>query len=239
MYSFTVSSGALSFEVYQALVTDGFGENIDTWLSLERTMDRQPFAWWNQITETDRRGFLTEGYLMPGTYTWPEDATPTEILTILLQGWTSELDAETQQAIEASTYSPDELLTMASIVEWEARYATEAEDASVRAQIAAVILNRLRQDMPLQMDTSQFYLDAIEEANLPDISIDADAYDTYRCEALPLGPIANPSLASLLAVLYPADTDALFFVYRIQTGDYYFAATYEEHLQNIEKAGLS
>jgi len=65
----------------------------------------------------------------------------------------------------------------------------------------------------------------------------APSYDTYRIDGLPAGPICSPGLAAIRAALAPADVDYLYFCNDAEA-NYYYAVTYEEHLANIEKAGL-
>lgn len=234
-FTFEVTEGQLSVDIFQALVERGYGSDVREWIQLEQEIDCTQYQWLSRITNAEERCFFTEGYIMPGRYEWPLDAESKDILNILLQGWDQRLSENMQKEIERFDYSMDDILTMASIVEWEAVYGTEA---SIKPKIAAVILNRIQQGIPLQMDTSFFYLQAIQASGEKDIAPYEDTYDTYQCPALPPGPICNPSLSAVEAVIHAADTEDLFFVYQVKTGDYYFAQTYEEHLQNIERAGI-
>ena len=122
-----------------------------------------------------------------------------------------------------------ELVTLASLVEKEAYH---EEDRPIIAQI---FLKRLRVGMPLQADpTVQYLLDAPKEDLLyRDTEIDSP-YNTYQNIGLPPGPIANPGTASLMAVLYPADTDYLYFV-ADRDGNNYYATNYADHLALVEQ----
>ena len=133
-------------------------------------------------------------------------------------------------------------LTLASIVEREAALAQE------RPIIASVFLNRLKPGSGapyLQADpTLQYALGQDRRSGQwwfvpPDleeyVAIDSP-YNTYLYPGLPPGPIASPGIDSIIAVLQPAETDYLFFVCRwpgCKGGEHVFAATYEEHLQNV------
>ncbi|MDG2522360.1 endolytic transglycosylase MltG [Caulobacter segnis] len=125
-----------------------------------------------------------------------------------------------------------EAITLASIVEKETGIASE------RPQVAAVFVNRLRKGMRLESDPTIIYgltkgrplgrgLRASEVAS-------DTPYNTYRIAGLPPTPIANPGRAAIAAVLNPPRSDALFFV-ADGTGGHVFAATYDEHLRNVEK----
>lgn len=127
--------------------------------------------------------------------------------------------------------SPEEALTLASIVEEETGVSDE------RARVAAVYINRLRLGMPLQADPTVAYGIAPEGMTRPISRVDLKRptpYNTYVIPGLPPGPIGNPGRASIEAVMHPAQTDELFFV-ATGTGGHWFAATVEEHNRNVAK----
>jgi UPF0755 protein len=118
---------------------------------------------------------------------------------------------------------------MASLVEKEAKF---AEDRPI---IADVFFKRLENHMMLQSDaTIQYALDEHkEEFSIEDTKLDSP-YNTYQHEGLTPGPIGNPGLASIEAVLYPATTDYLYFVADSE-GHNHYSVTYDEHLKVIEE----
>ena len=177
-----------------------------------------------------------EGFLFPETYRIPKDYDAAQILDLLLGTFGERFTPEMVQAAAQKGMSIYQVVTLASIVEREAVVAEE------RSIIADVYLNRLEQGMYLQSDpTVQYALGYQEESGqwwkIPmslevDMQVDSP-YNTYLYGGLPPGPICSPGLASIQAVLEPADTAYLFFFSKFD-GSHAFAETYEEHLQNQE-----
>jgi len=173
-----------------------------------------------------------EGHLLPETYSY-ERGTPRATLVergrvamdhALERNW-----AVRSPAVPLDT--PHDALILASIVERETAKPEE------RPRIAAVFLNRLRRHMRLQSDPTVVYGasggSGVLEHGLTKAELERpDPYNTYRIAGLPPGPISMPGLASLKAVMQPADTDDLFFV-ADGSGGHVFARTVEEHVRNV------
>jgi UPF0755 protein len=173
----------------------------------------------------DVPGPTLEGYLYPATYTIPVGSRLEEVLRTMVQtykrAWTPDLRARA----DSLGMSEREVVTLASIVEAEARVWTE------RDTIAAVYQNRLRIGMRLQADPTVQYALGERQARLLYAHIDETAdhpYNTYRIGGLPPGPIGSPSREAIRATLYPADVDFLFFVAR-PDGTHIFTRTFAEH----------
>jgi UPF0755 protein len=178
-----------------------------------------------------------EGFLFPATYGFPSATTPHDAVRQLIAAFDARYEETIRPRLPGSGRSLLEVVTLASIVEREAVLAEE------RPVIASVFLNRLASGLPLQADPTVQYAVAAEpenvaqfgywkqELSLADLAI-ASPYNTYVNVGLPPGPIANPGLDSILAVLEPADTNFLFFVAR-PDGSHVFAETLEEHRQNV------
>lgn len=177
-----------------------------------------------------------EGFLFPETYRIPTDYDAAQILDLLLGTFGDRFTLEMVQAAAQNGMSIYQVVTLASVVEREAVVAEE------RPIIADVYLNRLEQGMYLQSDpTVQYALGYQEDSaqwwKVPmslevDMQVDSP-YNTYLYPGLPPGPICSPGLASIQAVLEPADTTYLFFFSKFD-GSHAFAETYEEHLRNQE-----
>jgi UPF0755 protein len=170
-------------------------------------------------------GPTLEGYLYPATYVFPlgtpRDKAIGEMVQRYRAAWTPAMRAQ----LPASGMSEREIVTLASIVE------REAKDWHERPTIAAVYRNRLKLRMRLQADPTVQYALGQQRARLlyRDIaSVSQDPYNTYTHAGLPPGPIASPSQGAIQAALQPADADALYFVAR-PNGTHVFTRTLAEH----------
>ncbi|MCL2840065.1 MAG: endolytic transglycosylase MltG [Defluviitaleaceae bacterium] len=172
-----------------------------------------------------------EGYLFPETYHISLNPTPGEIITIMLRQFEIIFDEAMHYRAEEMGLSVDAVITIASIVEAETRVAQE------RPMVAQVIHSRLAQNMLLQMDSTVKYGMEDPPVRLLYAHLEIDSpWNTYMHLGLPLGPIANPSEAAIRAVLYPSDTNYLFFVLTdIETGVHYFTRTFSEHQAAIDR----
>ncbi len=170
-------------------------------------------------------GPTLEGYLYPATYLLPVGTSVEDAIAAMVrryrQVWTPELRA----LADSVEMNEREVVTLASIVEKEARRWTE------RDTIAGVFQNRLRIGMPLQADPTVQYALGTHQSRLLYAHIDEVAdnpYNTYTHRGLPPGPIASPTEAAIRAVLEPAEVDFLYFVAR-PDGSHEFTRTLAEH----------
>ncbi len=164
-----------------------------------------------------------EGYLFPETYYFSKGMTEEDILRAFVERFKEKTSA--LGASETLIRPIHEVITLASIVEREARAADE------RPLIAAVFRNRERRRMPLESCVTVEYALGRKKRVLSDDDLRVDSpYNTYRRAGLPPGPVSNPGLASIRAALAPADTDYLFFVAR-GDGRHFFSRTWPEHLR--------
>jgi UPF0755 protein len=156
-------------------------------------------------------GVAAEGRFFPDTYTYDKGSSDLAVLRRAHRAMKKRIDeAWAQRAPDMLLRSPDELLTLASIVEKETGLPAD------RAKIAAVFLNRLRLGMPLQTDPSVIYgLGDSFDGDLRRRDLVTDGpYNTYLRAGLPPTPIAMPGKASLWAVVKPEPIKALYFVSR-------------------------
>lgn len=172
-----------------------------------------------------------EGYLFPATYELPPDASPRQLLRMMVARFkesAKRLDLKSEAA--SLGMSPQKAVTVASIVQREAR---RAEDFP---KVARVIYNRLERGMLLQMDSTVHYAvgKTGEVATSSQDRSSSSPYNTYRFPGLPPGPIAAPGDSALEAALNPAEGDWIYFVtVDIDTGETKFAENASEHQQNV------
>lgn len=182
-----------------------------------------------------------EGFLFPETYRLTQGATAADLLGRMLETFDQRLTPQMRAAAADRGLTLYDVVTLASIVEREAVVSEE------RPIIASVYFNRLEAGWLLNADpTVQYALGFDPETGswwkhplwLADLEVDSP-YNTYRYPGLPPGPIASPGLASIQAVIYPADTDYFFFLADCtqNDGSHLFAVTEAEHLRNYEMCG--
>lgn len=173
-----------------------------------------------------------EGLLWPQTYEVADDATAQEVLQVMIDQLDQEMAAipgELVTAAEGRGLSRYDVLVIASLVEREAR---APED---RPTIAGVIMNRLADEMRLQIDATVLYArgDHTDRVLFEDTEIDSP-YNTYQVEGLPPTPIAGVGTAALEAAFDPADVPYRFYVLGPECGpSHVFAETAEEHEENV------
>jgi UPF0755 protein len=163
-----------------------------------------------------------EGYLYPDTYRFSRGRPPRSIVDVMVNRFFDRM-ASLRGEIEASGMTLKEIITLASVIEKETGQGEE------RPVIASVFLNRLKRGMRLESDPTVIYGIKDFNGNLTRQDLDRPTpYNTYAIRGLPVSPIANPGEASIRAVLWPADTDYLFFVSK-NDGSHHFSRTLAEH----------
>lgn len=183
------------------------------------------------MAQLGRPGVHPEGRFFPDTYTYAKGSTDVALLQRALRAMDKRLDAAwALRAPDTPLTSPEQLLTLASIVEKETGLAAD------RAKVAGVFINRLRIGMPLQTDPTVIYgLGAAFDGNLRKKDLLADTpWNTYTRTGLPPTPIAMPGKASLLAAVQPDPTKALYFVAR-GDGSSHFSPTLDEHNRAVNQ----
>ena len=164
-----------------------------------------------------------EGFLFPETYYFVETESPRIILRKMVSEYQDHISDDMRNRITELGFSELQLITLASIIEGEAIYDEE------RKNISSVYHNRLNKGMRLQADPTIQYIikDGPRRLLNKDLNIESP-YNTYLNEGLPIGPINSPGLKSIIAALYPAESEYIYFVAK---GDGYhtFSRTQEEH----------
>ena len=174
------------------------------------------------------RKYALEGYLSPNTYEiYTSSSADTIIKRLLSQTEAAYLLSNDERAQELGM-TMDEVFTLASMIEKEAKKADFAK-------VSAVFHNRLRLGMTLDSDVTVKYASGSQKMylNSDDLSVDS-AYNTYRRKGLPVGPVCNPSMDAVVAALYPDEQYvAQKYLYFCSTdpdsGELHFSKTLEEH----------
>ncbi len=176
--------------------------------------------------------YSLEGYLYPNTYEFKnKDASVKEIFEKMLDEMDRQLN-QYKKDILSNKYSVHEILTLASVIE------SEGANSNDREGIAGVFYNRLKSNMPLDSDVTTYYAEKLEFSDR-DLYIseleEANNYNTrsyHLAGKLPIGPICNPSIDSIKAVLYPKTHDYYYFAADIYKKTYY-NYTLDEHKATV------
>nr|WP_238162403.1 endolytic transglycosylase MltG [Cohnella sp. AR92] len=230
---FTIPEGFTVVQIADRLSKDGYVDKQAFLDALKNPKAITGSTYIKQIPNDADLRYPLEGYLFPETYEMKKGSTAADIINRMASELDRKLDSlpeDWQSVMEERGLTVHQLLTMASLVEREVVIDEE------RPIVASVIKNRLDKKMPLQIDaTIQYLLDKQKEKLTTDDLKVKSPYNTYLNPGLPPGPIASPSVKSIQAVLYPADTDYLYYVTKKDgTNQHLFAVTYKQHQKNIQ-----
>lgn len=169
-----------------------------------------------------------EGYLFPDTYEINKGDNLEEIVEKMLNNFDKKLTPDLREEIINQNKSIFEIVTMASLLEKEVR---TLED---RKLVSGILWKRKNYNIPLQVDATITYLTGKKTIKVSKEETEIDSpYNTYKYLGLPLGPICNPGLESILAALYPENSEYWYYLSTLE-GETIFSKTLEEH--NIAKA---
>ncbi|OGY41973.1 MAG: hypothetical protein A2Y67_01090 [Candidatus Buchananbacteria bacterium RBG_13_39_9] len=182
-----------------------------------------------KFLEEKPAGVSLEGYLFPDTYRVYKNAKIEDVIKKTLDNFGQKIDAKVMSDINAQNKSLYDILTLASIIEKEAKTAAD------KKTVAGVYYNRLEIGMALQADPTVNYVTGktTDRPSLDDLKVDS-LYNTYQYPGLPPGPICNPGLDSILAAVYPEKNDYFYFI-NTPDGKLIFAKDLDEHRRNREK----
>lgn len=205
--SVTITEGQTEFDVARKLEAAGLVRYDSFVKRLEDEKFRSEYGF---LSGAQTGKYYLEGYLFPNTYQIPAESSDDDIIRTFLDGYSAVFTDEMRERAKSLGYSENQIVIIASIIE---RESGRDED---RAKIASVIYNRMKQDMPLQMDSTVSY--AINPEGTKKMTLSekdtqfSSPYNTYLRKGLPAGPICSPGKASIMAALYPETTDYLYFV---------------------------
>lgn len=165
-----------------------------------------------------------EGYLFPDTYEIIPDGNPKELIKNILANFGKKLTNDLRNEIASQKKSIFEIITMASILEKEVK---SKED---KKMVSGILWKRIQTGVPLQVDATINYITQRNDASvaIKDTKIDS-LYNTYKYYGLPKGPISNPGLDSIMAAIYPTESDYWYYLSAKSDGRTIFSKTLEEH----------
>ena len=222
-------------EIIDLLVANG----ISTREELVDVINNYPFEYRfiDELTVSSDRTYRLEGYLFPDTYQFYKNSSAATAIDKFLQNFNKKFAEEYYDRCSDLGLTVDEAITLASMIEKEARYASDL------GNVSSVFHNRLKYKATfpyLNSDATVAYAIQHDSGSRPDNltgdDMDYDSpYNTYTHKGLPPGPISNPGLNSIRYALYPDDSDYFYFV-SDSSGHMLFAKTQDEHLKNINIA---
>jgi len=209
--------------VYKITIPEGYNSiQIAELLDKKEIVEKESFL---KLVKYGEKSW--EGYLFPDTYEVPKKYGAENMLKLMLSNFEQvAVDNKLINKAEQTGFTMDEIITLASIIEKEAKFAEE------KKQISSVFHNRLKSGMKLQSCATIQYILGKPKEKLEESDLEIESpYNTYLYKGLPPGPICNPGIDSIIAALEPANEDYLFFVLG-DNGRHIFSKTYEEHLKN-------
>ena len=169
-----------------------------------------------------------EGYIFPDTYELEKDFSVEDFIKKALDNFEKKIDNNLRQEIKDQDKTIFEIITMASLIEREAKIKSDKEI------ISGILWKRAGIGMPLQVDATILYFTGKTTTYILKEDLEANSsYNTYKNRGLPLGPICNPGMESILASINPESSDYWYYLSTLQ-GEIIFSKTLEEH--NIAKA---
>ena len=218
-----VIEGYTRWQVAEVLSRAGFGSYAEAWEATGNVA---------LISDLDAEAKDLEGYLFPDTYYVSRQMKPAAIVEMMVDRFRRVWTTPTVAQAEKAGLSVRDVVIIASLIEAETGKSDE------RALVSGVYHNRLERRMLLQCDPTLLYalrLEGRTDRNIRRSDFNNESpYNTYRFAGLPPGPIGNPGEASIVAALYPAETDYLYFVGR-NNGSHAFSQTLQEHNANVNR----
>jgi len=164
-----------------------------------------------------------EGYLSPDTYEISPGDGINEIIKIMLDNFEKKITPELKEEIQSQEKTISQIIILASLIEKEVR---TTEDKKI---VSGILWKRIKVDMPLQVDATITYLTGKKSTEILKEELEINSpYNTYKYKGLPPGPICNPGLNSILAAIYPQESEYWFYL-STPAGETIFSKTLKEH----------
>ncbi len=199
----------------------------------------QGFDFEKQIDKNADTFYAREGYFYPDTYDFYVNDSAENVARKVKEQFQKHYTSTIQPKLDGQKLSFSQIMTLASLVQLEAASVDEMPN------VASVFINRLNDPDTypmLQSDTTSNYIKNVIKTQADTttaITHYTESYDTYSCKGLPAGPICNPGIEAIKAVMNPAKTKYYYFCNNLTTKQTFYAETLEEHEANLKKAGLA
>lgn len=246
----TIIEGMTADEIAQLLEDNLVCRAEDFLAQCKKLEDTYKFQ--KRLENEPLKFYQMEGYLFPNKYefyTIPElkdnkeldtSENAADVIDRMFESFNENLEGRYYNRMTKMGLTLDETITLASIVQ------KEADSVENMKNVASVFYNRMAasESFPkFESDVTVLYVDEHIKPHMSKSEINAnakmfDAYNTYECEGIPVGPVCNPGMDAIKAVLYPNDTAYYYFCADPETTEMYFAETIEEHEQNLIACGL-
>ncbi len=218
-YSINIPEGFTVRQIITLLINSGLGRAEE----FDRVLSDREFL---KTFGLEEKGL--EGYLFPDTYIFHKGMSEREMLSEMVRNFRRKLPTDAEERAGVHKLTLHQAITLASIVQKETYLKEEMP------LVAQVFYNRLRKGMPLQADPTVIYVLPNFSGNLRKVDLKIKSpYNTYIYRGLPPGPICNPGLDAINAVLDPADVPYLYFVSR-NDGSHEFSVSLKEHNKKVE-----
>ena len=224
--SVCIPEGYNVFDIATALEENGICSGND-FLEACRSKDNYDYSFISEIPESDTIAYELEGFLFPATYDFEENMDAGEVVDEMLAAFADRVTDSWRSYCSENDITLYELVTLASVVE------KETLGEGVAQNIASVFINRLNSSHKLQSDVTIDYGNALRANGFDDSVV--TSYNTYKCSALPSGPICNPGVANIDAVVNHTDTDYFYFFSYNNGADFYFTDDYSDFSKNWER----
>jgi UPF0755 protein len=231
----TIPEGKTVNEIANILATKGFSKE-EFLKAVNRENNKDLYTFEQEIKKIPTRKYKLEGYLFPSTYEFHRGASGEEIVNEMVRQFAKRMNQlDARNKLTNSKYNIDQWVTIASLIEREGRVRSELPI------ISGVIYNRLKINMPLQVDASIIYAYSLigtikKKLGSGDTKLDSP-YNTYLIKKLPPGPISNPGIEALQAALNPDEHSYLYYVTKQDgTNTHFFSKTYQEQLDKIAQS---
>ena len=231
--SVTIHEGENMVEIADALQAAGVCKKEEFLNAVNNHQFKYEFL--SGINNPSERMYRLEGYLFPNTYEFLPNTDPDEVICKFLDELNYQISNSMWTQMDVRGLDLDTVLRVASMVQ------AEAPNKRDMAKVSSVFWNRLNDSANyplLQSDPTSKYAERVLAANGASEAM-VTAYDTYKSNGLPPGPINNPGAEAIHAALYPQTTNYYFFCSNLETGEFYYAATLDEHNANLSLAGLA